>query len=235
MPDELADGPSAVLFDMDGTLVDTEGLWWEACAEVASGLGAPLPAADQEVLFGLAAEDAAEHVSRRAGGDPPPAAVTTMLTDAFTARVKRGVTTLPGTVALLDALRAAGIPAGLVSASPRAVVDLVLEAIGEDRFRLSVAAGDSARNKPAPDPYLAAARRLGVDPVACVAVEDSPTGIASARAAGCAVVVVGSPYRGVSGRMVRVPSLERVDLPMLRLLAATARPGDRNNGRREGG
>lgn len=205
---------------MDGTLVDTEDLWWDACVEVADGLGSPLGEADREALFGLSVEDAAVHIT----GGPGAAAVETMLTDAFTGRLKNGVTTLPGAVALLETLRAAGIPAGLVSASPRPVVDLVLETVGGHHFRLSVAAGDSPRNKPAPDPYLAAAARLGFDPAACVAVEDSPTGVASARSAGCAVIVVGPPgtTSGLSGAdgVTAVPTLESIDLPLLRRLVS---------------
>ncbi|MGW5266106.1 HAD family hydrolase [Microbispora sp. NPDC004025] len=219
-------GPAAVLFDMDGTLVDTEGLWWDACVEVAGGLGSPLGKADRKALYGLSVEDAALHITAAldtAGGPGGPGApaVEAMLTDAFTARLGSGVTTLPGAVALLEALRAAGVPAGLVSASPRPVVDLVLETVGGHRFRLSVAAGDSARNKPAPDPYLAAAARLGVDPAACVAIEDSPTGVASARAAGCAVIAVGLPV--TASGVTTVPTLESVDLPLLRRLVVPPR------------
>ncbi|MEN3539678.1 HAD family phosphatase [Microbispora sp. ZYX-F-249] len=215
--------PAAVLFDMDGTLVDTEGLWWDACVEVADGLGSPLGDADREALYGLSVEDAALRITAALDatggpGGPGARAVEAMLTDAFTVRLESGVTTLPGAVALLEALRAAGVPAGLVSASPRPVVDLVLETVGGHRFRLSVAAGDSARNKPAPDPYLAAAARLGVDPAACVAIEDSPTGVASARAAGCAVIAVGLP--GAVSGVTTVPTLESVDLPLLRRLAS---------------
>ncbi|TQS30332.1 HAD family phosphatase [Microbispora sp. KK1-11] len=214
------ESPAAVLFDMDGTLVDTEDLWWDACVEVADGLGSPLGEADREALFGLSVEDAALHITAAldTAGGAGARAVEAMLTDAFTGRLENGVTTLPGAVALLESLRAAGIPAGLVSASPRPVVDLVLGTVGGHRFRLSVAAGDSARNKPAPDPYLAAAARLGVDPAACVAIEDSPTGVASARSAGCAVIVVGSSG-GVSG-VTAVPTLESVDLPLLRRLVS---------------
>ncbi len=214
------ESPAAVLFDMDGTLVDTEDLWWDACVEVADGLGSPLGEADREALFGLSVEDAALHITAAldSTGGPGARAVEAMLTDAFTGRLENGVTTLPGAVALLEALRAAGIPAGLVSASPRPVVDLVLETVGGHRFRLSVAAGDSARNKPAPDPYLAAAARLGVDPAACVAIEDSPTGVASARSAGCAVIVVG-PSVAVDG-VTAVPTLKSVDLPLLRRLVS---------------
>ncbi|WP_327047202.1 HAD family phosphatase [Microbispora sp. NBC_01189] len=215
------DHPAAVLFDMDGTLVDTEDLWWDACAEVGRGLGAPLGPGDREALFGLPVEDAAAHILGRVNDGPGRSSVETTLTRAFVRRIESGVTPLPGAVALLESLRAAGVPAVLVSASPRTVVDIVLESVGGHLFRLSVAAGDSARNKPAPDPYLAAASRLGADPAACVAVEDSPTGIASARAAGCAVIAVG-PLDGVSG-VTTVPTLESVGLPLLRRLTARER------------
>ncbi|MEZ0077472.1 HAD family hydrolase [Planotetraspora sp. GP83] len=216
----------AVLLDMDGTVVDTEGLWWEACAEVAQGLGFALTPSDREALFGLPVEDAAAYLVG-AGGleDAGPREVEGMLTRAFTVRVEAGVTTLPGAVALLDSLGAAGVPAALVSASPRSIVDMVLETVGG--FRLSIAAGDSPRNKPAPDPYLTAAGRLGVDPACCVAIEDSPAGVASARAAGCAVIVAGGagavPGDGVvpvPDGIVHVPSLESVDLALLRLLVS---------------
>jgi HAD superfamily hydrolase (TIGR01509 family) len=215
----------AVLFDMDGTLVDTEDLWWAACAEVALDLGSALPGCYRQALYGLPVEDAAAYLSTRAGGVPGPAVVASLLTSAFTTRLEKGVTMLPGAVPLLEALRAAGVPAGLVSASPRPVVDLVLATVGGHRFRLSVAAEDTARNKPAPDPYLAAARGLGLDPASCVAIEDSPTGIASAHSAGCAVIAVGPPLDHLEEGVVGVPTLESVDLPLLRLVASRTQGG----------
>src|SRR3954471_24691094 len=122
MPPDLLGVPSAVLFDMDGTLVDTEDLWWAACVEVALGLRSPLAQGDRQALYGLPVEDAAVHVSGKVAGGPGPRVVEAMLTRAFTERIESGVTTLPGAIALLEALGAAGVPAGLVSASPRPVV-----------------------------------------------------------------------------------------------------------------
>ncbi|SDK93424.1 haloacid dehalogenase superfamily, subfamily IA, variant 3 with third motif having DD or ED [Nonomuraea jiangxiensis] len=196
--------PAAVLLDMDGTLVDTEGLWWQAVAAVAESLGRPLSPADLPHIHGRTIEDAAAHLLRN---DPPAAdgelvaEVIDRLTVAFAERVRRDLTVMPGAPELLADLAATAIPTALVSASPRSVVELVLPRLGH-RFDLVIANEDTARGKPHPDPYLEAARRLGTPPSSCVAIEDSPTGIASATAAGCRVLVA-SPEAGL-------PSFDRV-------------------------
>lgn len=259
----------AVLFDMDGTLVDTERLWWEACAAVAAELGLKLTEADTLDVLGRSIEHAAGHLVRRArtatdeattrpGGtsvgrtDAHPGETSAgktetrhsgtfagqigvRLTEAFAERIAEGVTPLPGAIRLLDDLRTEGMPTALVSASPRQIVDMVLRTVGAERFTLIVAAEDTARAKPLPDPYLKAAADLGVDPSECVAVEDSPAGIAAARAAGCRVVAVpgdmAAPYdvstldslervsTAAPYDVLTVGSLEQVNMPLLRLLA----------------
>ncbi|MDQ0989771.1 HAD superfamily hydrolase (TIGR01509 family) [Streptomyces sp. V3I7] len=190
----------AVLFDMDGTLVDTERLWWEAVEQVA---GRPLTEADQPEVLGRAVEDTAAWLGAADG--TPVADVAATLHREFADRVRTGIVPRPGALALLDALAGAGVPTALVTASPRPVADLVLDALGASRFAASVTADDTDRTKPAPDPYLAACRALGVEPAACVAVEDTETGVASAEAAGCAVLAVPSlaPIEGAPGRTVR--------------------------------
>ncbi|MEV6513373.1 HAD-IA family hydrolase [Streptomyces sp. NPDC051642] len=190
----------AVLFDMDGTLVDTERLWWEAVEQVA---GRTLTDADQPEVLGRPVEHTADWLAEDTGA--PAADLAAALHREFAARVRTGIVPRPGALDLLDALARDGVPTALVTASPRAVADTVLDALGASRFAVSVTADDTGLTKPAPDPYLAACRALGVDPAACVAVEDTQTGVSSAEAAGCAVLAVPSlaPIDAAPGRTVR--------------------------------
>lgn len=197
-------GLQAVLFDMDGTLVDSEPLWWEATVSVARTLGVELGPDDTPHVHGRTIEDTAAHLltaAQPADPAPPPrllersatARPTTdlirLLTESFAQRVEQGVELMPGATDLLRELGAAHLPTALVSASPRSIVDLVLPRLGHS-FAHVVAAEDTTRGKPYPDPYLEAARRLGADPGRCVAIEDSPTGVTAATSAGCRVLVV---------------------------------------------
>ncbi|NUP66945.1 MAG: HAD family phosphatase [Nonomuraea sp.] len=192
----------AVLFDMDGTLVDTEGLWWQAAAEVALALGRELTAADAPHVVGRTVGDTAAYLlddgpaAEVAGPSREVAEVAGALTGAFAERVRGEPAVVPGARELLAELAAAAMPTALVSASPRSIVELVLPRLGHT-FDLVIADGDTARGKPHPDPYLEAARRLRVTPARCVAVEDSPAGVAAATAAGCRVLVV-EPGRGLA-------------------------------------
>ncbi|MEU9234808.1 HAD family hydrolase [Streptomyces subrutilus] len=210
-------GLGAVLFDMDGTLVDTEVLWWEAAAEVAGGLGHRLTDADAPQVVGRAVEDTAAHLVRSAGGGDP-AGTAALLTERFLRRVEAGAPLRPGARRLLTALEAEGVPFALVSASPRLVVDSVVGgSLARVPFAFTVSADDTGRTKPHPDPYREAAGRLGLTPGACVAVEDSPDGAASAEAAGCGVLVVPSLLPvPPSPRRTFARSLEEVTPALLR-------------------
>ncbi|MFE5818685.1 HAD-IA family hydrolase [Streptomyces sp. NPDC056479] len=212
----------AVLFDMDGTLVDTERLWWEAVEQVA---GRTLTEADEPEVLGRPVEYTAGWLAAATG--TPAADLAELLHREFADRVRAGIVPRPGALDLLDALAHEGIPAALVTASPRTVADTVLEALGASRFAVSVTADDTDRTKPAPDPYLAACRALGVDPAACVAVEDTRTGVSSAEAAGCTVLAVPSlaPIEPAPGRTV-LASLEGVTPERLRTLPRHTLPSD---------
>ncbi|MFD0279459.1 HAD family hydrolase [Kitasatospora sp. NPDC127111] len=209
--------PAAVLFDMDGTLVDTEHLWWQAAAELADELHHSLTDQDAPEVLGRAVEHTAAHLHRVSGTELSEAELADRLGESFFGKVAAETVPRPGALALLAELRDARVPTALVSASPRRVVDLVLGTIGRDWFAVTLAAEDTPRTKPAPDPYLAAAERLGVDPAACVAVEDTPTGVASATAAGCAVLAVPSSDAAIpdGSRVTLLDSLERADLALL--------------------
>jgi HAD superfamily hydrolase (TIGR01509 family) len=184
----------AVLFDMDGLLVDSEPLWFVVEREVAGRLGAPWGEADQEALIGGSLERTVSWLLAKADG-PVMAAredVARWLVEGMARLVlERGLPLQPGAARLLAALDAAGVPCALVTASSRAIMDAVLKVTGLS-FGVTVCGEDVQRPKPDPEPYLLAAGRLGVPPAGCAVLEDSPTGIAAGRAAGCAVIAVPS-------------------------------------------
>ncbi len=186
--------PAAVLFDMDGLLVATEATWFATETEIMAGLGAPWGEQHQAALVGGPLRHSALYMLRVAGRpDLPVEELESALLDGMVARLRAGpVEWMPGARELLAEVESAGVPAALVSSSFRIVVDAVLDALGHDHFAATVSADDVARTKPYADPYLAAARALGVEPRDCVVLEDSATGAASGRAAGCAVVAVPS-------------------------------------------
>ncbi|MEU6264923.1 HAD family hydrolase [Saccharopolyspora shandongensis] len=208
--------PAAVLFDMDGTLVDTERLWWDAVETVARNLGKTLGPEDRPDVVGRPSQHTAAYLASTTATPPSASALAARLDETFTALVAQEVVPRPGALRLLRLLAGQGIPAAIVSASPHHVVELVRERLGRELFTLIVAFEDTPVSKPAPDPYLEAARRLGVQPAECVVVEDSPVGLAAAEAAGCPVVVVPStvPIDAAPGRTI-ITSLEEVTLPLL--------------------
>ncbi|WNF31020.1 HAD-IA family hydrolase [Streptomyces sp. C11-1] len=196
--------PRAVLLGMDGTLVDTERLWLEAARGVASAHGHALTDEEGAGVLGRNRADTATLLVQLCPEPTTLAGLESELEDTFLAAVEAGVPLRPGARALLDRLVRDGVPAALVSAFPRRVVDTVLRALGGEVFRTTVADGESDRSKPFPDPYLKAATRLGLPPGACLAVEDSPAGVAAAEAAGCRVLAVPSaaPITSAPGRRV---------------------------------
>lgn len=216
-----AEGPSlqAVLLDMDGTLVDTEGFWWEAETEVFAELGHALKDEWREVVVGGPMARSAGFLIEATEADISLEELTVRLNAGFVERLRCGVPLMPGARRLLTELSAHRVPTALVSASHRTVVDEMLVSLGPEHFGLTVAGDELTRTKPHPDPYLTAAERLGAEPARCVVLEDTVTGVAAAEAAGCQVVAVPSvaPIEAVEGRTV-VGSLEEIDLAFLREL-----------------
>lgn len=204
----------AVLFDMDGLLVDTEHLWQTANEQVMGRHGHPWSLADGSAMVGGPLSRTGAYMAERTGGDAE-AHVAELIAE-MALLLAAGTDHRPGAVELLDALLAAGVPCGLVSASPRLLMDAVLSDVGGEHFAVTVALEDAPRTKPHPDPYLHAAALLGVDPARCVVLEDSPTGIAAGEAAGCVVVAVpfAVPVEPGPGRHL-VGSLTEVSVPML--------------------
>jgi HAD superfamily hydrolase (TIGR01509 family) len=194
----------AVLFDMDGLLVDSEPLWLEAETSVMARLGAGWTKADQELLLGGSLERTVRHLLSKATKPVPYEVVTEWLMSGIVVRVRDGgVPVQPGAHELLAEVAAAGLPHALVTSSERRFMEAVLASTGM-RFDALVCAEDVAATKPDPEPYLLAAKLLGVDPGRCFALEDSPSGVASAEAAGCRVIAVPSlvPIEPAPGRLV---------------------------------
>jgi HAD superfamily hydrolase (TIGR01509 family) len=195
---------TAVLFDMDGLLIDSEPLWLEVETAVMGRLGADWTEADQAQLLGGSLERTVRYLLGKATRPAPPDVVAEWLMSGIAVRVRRGgVPVQPGARELLAEVAAAGLPRALVTSSERRFMDEVLASTGL-RFDALVCAGDVSVTKPDPEPYLLAAKLVGVPPGDCFALEDSPNGVASAEAAGCKVIAVPSlvPIEEVPGRMV---------------------------------
>lgn len=220
----IVDGPAAVLWDMDGTLVDSEKLWDVVLYEAASWLGGELTAEQRASLVGSNMDTTARYLLAQAG---------TTATDGAVGEVsewmRRRTATLfsdelpwrPGAREALVSARSAGVPCALVTSTERSLTELALNTIGREFFAVTVCGDEvDGLNKPHPEPYLRAARLLGADPESCVAVEDSPVGAESAVAAGCTVLVVPGEVPVPSGaRRTFRPSLVGLDAQALAELA----------------
>jgi HAD superfamily hydrolase (TIGR01509 family) len=181
---------AAVLWDMDGTLVDTEPYWMAAETPLVESFGGTWSHEQALALVGLGLEDSAR-IFQSAGVQMGVRDIIDHLTDDVMAQLgKTGVPFRPGARELLADLRAAGIKTGLVTMSMRRMADTVVDLIDFEAFDVVIAGDDATRPKPFPDPYLQACAALGVSPAESVAIEDSPNGIRSAVASGAAVIGV---------------------------------------------
>jgi HAD superfamily hydrolase (TIGR01509 family) len=182
---------AAVLFDMDGTLVDSERVWDVALDELAAEYGGRLSSAARLAMVGTSVADSMDILHADLGQPWRDAAVGAewlerRVGDLF----QGGLEWRAGARALLCDVRAAGLPTALVTSTARRLVDVALDTLGRDSFDVVVCGDEVDRPKPDPMPYLVAAAALGVPIARCVAVEDSPSGVASARAAGAVVLAV---------------------------------------------
>ena len=186
----VAAPPAAVLWDMDGTLVDTEPYWMQCEHELVTEFGGTWTEADARTIIGFDLLAAAEVLRAPWGVRMEPTAIVERLQDGVIACVRQQVPWRPGARRLLSELNRQGVPCALVTMSWRRLADTIVEALDPISFQ-AVITGDAVTNgKPHPEPYLRAAAALGVEPEQCVAIEDSPAGVASAGAAGCVVVAV---------------------------------------------
>ncbi|WP_371778854.1 HAD family hydrolase [Streptosporangium subroseum] len=210
----------AVLFDMDGLLVDSEKIWFQVETEVMERLGGDWGPDDQEHLVGGSMAVTVAYMLKVSGGGAEPAEVAAWMLEGMVERLAGGVEMMPGAAELLEEVRQAGLATALVTSSIRPIAEACLESIGRHNFDHVVTGDEVARTKPDPEPYLTAARLLGVQAARCVALEDSPNGVTSATAAGCRVVAVPSvlPIPAAPGRLV-VGSLREVDVAVLRALS----------------
>jgi len=218
MPDRDA-GPDAVLWDMDGTLVDSEKLWTTSLHDTARWLGGALSPAAREAVVGgdmprtlatLFDDLGLPHDAERM------AAAERFLNDRTAELFGGGLSWRPGAQEALRLLDHLGWPTALVTNTERALTEAALDSIGREHFAVSVCADEVPFGKPDPDLYLRAAELLGVAPARCLAIEDSPSGALAAQRAGAAVLVVPCdvPVPGGPGRVLRpsLVGLTRADL-----------------------
>lgn len=189
-PAGTAGALDAVLCDMDGTLLDSEKVWDVALADTAAWLGGELSDAARRRMVGssMARSVAILHADLDVDADPESSAA--YLTERTAELFRTDLVWRPGAQELLVALQAAGVPTALVTSTRRHLTAIALDKIGRTFFAATVCGDEVRRPKPHPDPYLRAAELIGADATRCIAIEDSPIGVAAAEAAGCVVIAV---------------------------------------------
>jgi HAD superfamily hydrolase (TIGR01509 family) len=183
----------AVVFDLDGVLIQTEELWDEVRENMARAAGGRYGQEEQRAMMGMSSPEWSRYMAEHVGVPGSPDEIAAEVVRQMSERYREQLPLIDGAVEAVERL-AAHWPLGVASSSNRELIDLVLELSGLDRlFDATVSSEEVARGKPAPDVYLEAAKRLGVDPSRSAAVEDSHAGIASAKAAGMRVLAIPNP------------------------------------------
>jgi HAD superfamily hydrolase (TIGR01509 family) len=180
----------AVIFDLDGVLLQTEELWDEVRERFVRERGGRYDAAAQRAMMGMSSLEWSRFIHEELGVPDSPEAISAEVARLLEARYRERLPLIPGAVEAVRRL-ASGWPLGLASSSNRSLIDAALELSGlAELFRVTVSSEEVARGKPSPDVYLEAARRLGVAAGRCAAIEDSHSGIRSAKAAGMRVIAI---------------------------------------------
>jgi HAD superfamily hydrolase (TIGR01509 family) len=210
---------------MDGLLIDTEPVWRVAQAEVFAGLGVHL--SEQELLdsTGQPTEDLIPLWRLRAPAGHPgltDAQVADQITNRIITHVKAEGVPMPGVTDAIALIRRHGLALAIASSSPRRLIDAVCDRLGLQDIDVRCSGAEEAHGKPAPDVYLTAASRLGLEPSSCLAIEDSPNGVLAAKAAGMRCVAVPDPLLAADPRFsaadLVLGSLTLLDEPALRRL-----------------
>jgi len=221
----------AVVFDLDGVLIDSEPVWEQVRRQVVAEHGGHWAAGAQQRLMGMSTGEWAQYLSRDLGVGLPPETIAAMVIDQMKARYAEHVPFMPGAVAAVRRL-AARWPLGLASSSPPVLIGAVLDGAGlRDCFAVTMSTEQVAHGKPAPDIYLAVTERLGRPPQRCAAVEDSANGLRSAAAAGLRVIAVPHPRYppgadALSLATLVLPSLTELTTGAVAQLAGESRSGD---------
>jgi HAD superfamily hydrolase (TIGR01509 family) len=218
-PSESALTIQGVLFDMDGTLIDSEPLWHRHEAELMASFDYTWLEEDQQYCLGGPLSKVGRYMYEKVGNRETPEFFTDELIRRVENDLRNEVLFMPGALALAESIHEAGIALALVSASPRNLMDAALEGVamssryGRELFALSISANDVVKTKPDPEGYVSAAKQLGVDIQQCLALEDSLTGIKSATASGARTVAI-PHYIMVeeTSRLRVVPSLENLTI-----------------------
>lgn len=201
--------PKAVLWDMDGTLVDTEPAWMAAERELVESFGGRWSDADAMNLVGNPLLISAEYIRTHGGVPMQPDEIVSALLDRMIRKLKENVRWQPGTRELLADLRRHSVPNALVTSSYRRMAEVVISALPPGTFGSTVTGDEVEHGKPHPEPYLRAAAELGVAPMDCLVIEDSATGATSGLAAGARVILV--PNAATPDAPLHVPDAAVLD------------------------
>ena len=211
----------AVFFDMDGLMVDSEPEWLQSEIEVTAAFGYSWLEKDQVACLGGPLTKVGQYMFDKCGQQQSPQFFTQTLIDTQVARMRGNTPTMPGAIELVRELQLHGVKTALVSASPRNIVDAVLDNLGHDLFPFSISSDDVAVTKPDPECYLKAASKSGSDISNCLVFEDSITGMTAAKASGAYLIAVPHLVFVAESERVRViKSLEQLSHVKLRKLKA---------------